>query len=564
MGLRYSAADTADAIGNHHIFAGLLINDTQSNLNMRDFQLPGRSPVYADNAMAATAHPSATLAAVEVMKSGGNAVDAAIAAAGVLAVVEPGMSGIGGDCFALLAQADRPVVGYNGSGPAGQSVSAEKLIALGISEIQHDSAHSVTIPGAVEAWQALLNEYGTRDFDELLAPAISFAENGYRIQPRVAMEWALGVDKLNSNASARKLFLKNGQPLQAGDIHRQPGLAKALREIGNDGADGFYKGAVAEDLVRSLRRAGGLQTLDDFSKIKGSWVEPIVSKYRDYDVAERPPNGQGFMASIMLNILNCFKSEELQPNSAESLHLQIEASRLACRARNRFFEEHYGTDEADKNLEELISEQYAESIAKRISLGHAMPNDGSDNSLRGGDTTYIAVADRDGNAISLMNSLYYPFGCGLVSEQFGILLHNRGTAFLLQGPTPRVIEPGKRPVHTIIPAILSRSGQPVMVCGVVGAEHQSSGQVRLLSAVIDGGLDVQQALNLPRVFYDQGNVLIERGISDLVRQQLQSFGYKTEVAETPLGAGQAIWIDRKRGHLIGGSDYRKDGCALGF
>ena len=241
---------------------------------MRDFQLPGRSAVYADNAMAATAHPNATLAAIDVMKRGGNAVDATIAAAGVLAVVEPGMSGIGGDCFALLAQDNQPVTAYNGSGPAGQSVSAESLLALGIDEIKPDSAHSVTIPGAVEAWQALLDRYGTRSLDELLAPAIVFAEEGYRVQARVAMEWTLGIDRLSRNPSGRKFFLKDDQPLRSGDTHRQPGLAAALRAISKKGADGFYTGSVAEDIVQSLQVAGGLQTMDDFAELKGSWLIP--------------------------------------------------------------------------------------------------------------------------------------------------------------------------------------------------------------------------------------------------------------------------------------------------
>jgi gamma-glutamyltranspeptidase/glutathione hydrolase len=531
---------------------------------MRDFQLPGRSAVYASNAMAATAHPSATLAAVEVMKSGGNAVDAAICAAGVLAVVEPGMSGIGGDCFALLAHGDQPVIGYNGSGPAGQSVSAERLLNLGVDTIEPDSAHSVTIPGAVEAWQSLLDKYGTRSFDELLASAVSLAEDGYRVQARVALEWRLGADRLNNNPAGRKLFLKNGQPLQAGDLHRQPGLAKALRAIATHGADGFYTGPVAEDIVQSLQSAGGLQTAEDFSALNGSWVEPVGSEYRGYQIAERPPNGQGFMVSIMLNLLNRFSAAELEPKSAQSLHLQIEAGRLACAERDRFFDEYYGTGRADKALQKFLSADYADAQARRISLARAMPAEVSKHNPQGGDTTYIAVIDGDGNAVSMMNSLYYPFGSGLVSEQYGILLHNRGSAFAVQGPASRIIEPGKRPVHTIIPGMLMQDGQPSMVCGVVGAEHQPSGQVRLISAIVDGGLDVQQALNLARAFYDRGTVMVERGVSDPVRQKLQAFGHRTEVAEAPLGAGQAIWIDRQRGLLVGGSDYRKDGCALGF
>jgi gamma-glutamyltranspeptidase/glutathione hydrolase len=290
--------------------------------------------------------------------------------------------------------------------------------------------------------------------------------------------------------------------------------------------------------VQSLQGAGGLQTADDFSALKGSWVEPVVSDYRGYQVAERPPNGQGFMVSIMLNNLSRFPAAELEPQSAQSLHLQIEAGRLARADRDRFFDEYYGTDRADAALQKFLSADYANAQARRISLAEAMPAEGGKNNPQGGDTTYIAAIDRDGNAVSLMNSV--------------------------RGPAPRVIAPGKRPVHTIIPGMLIKDGQPAMVCGVVGAEHQPGGQVRLISAVIDGGLDVQEALHLPRVFYDRGTVMVERGVSDRVRQKLHAFGHRTEFAEAPLGAGQAIWIDHRRGQLVGGSDYRKDGCALGL
>jgi gamma-glutamyltranspeptidase/glutathione hydrolase len=378
------------------------------------------------------------------------------------------------------------------------------------------------------------------------------------------MEWTLGVDRLSGNPFARKLFLKDGQPLRAGDTHRQPGLAKALRAISSQGATGFYTGPVAEDIVQSLQSAGGLQTADDFSELKGSWVDPVLSDYRGYQVAERPPNGQGFLVSLMLNTLGRFPATQLEPTCAEALHLHIEAGRLAFADRNRFFDEFYGTDEAEKILQELLSAEYANAQAQKISLAQAMPSNDAEVAPPGGDTTYIAVVDRDGTAVSLMNSLYYPFGSGLASEKYGILLHNRGSAFALHGPEQRIIQPGKRPVHTIIPALLMHGGQAAMVFGVVGAEHQPGGQIRLISAIVDAGLDVQQALDLPRVFYDQGTVLIERGISDRVRQRLHSFGHRTAIAETPLGAGQAIWIDRQHGRLIGGSDYRKDGCALGF
>ncbi len=530
----------------------------------RDYQLPGRSPVYAANGMAATAHPEATATAIETLKAGGNAFDAAIAAAGVLAVVEPGMSGIGGDCFALLSTGGETNMAYNGTGTAGRSMTADRLLELGVDTIRPDSPHSVTTPGAVDAWQAILDTYGTRDFGELLAPAIKFAEQGYIVQPRVAFEWQLGLERIKRHPSARSLFLNHGQPLVAGDVHRQPKLAKALRAIASRGADGFYKGPVAQDIVASLRAAGGLQALEDFAAVGGSWVDPVASDYRGFEVMQCPPNGQGFMVSIMLNILTHFSVDELKPDSAENLHLQIEVSRLAYADRNRFFDDYYATERATEALTELLSAEHARAHARRIHPERAMDPEADQQAIRGGDTTYIAVADRDGNAISLMNSLYHPFGSGLASEQYGILLHNRGSAFVVSGPAPRVIEPGKRPVHTILPAMLAKHGRPTLIFGVVGAEFQSGGQVRVVSGVVDAGLNVQQALDLPRVFYGDDAVLIERGLSDPVRQQLESLGHRMKAACGPLGAGQAIWIDHERGCLIGGTDHRKDGCAIGY
>ena len=514
--------------------------------------------------MAATAHPDATWTAIETLKAGGNAFDAGIAAAGVLAVVEPGMSGIGGDCFALLSTGDGTTLAYNGTGTAGQSVTADRLLELGVDTILPDSPHSVTIPGAVDAWQAILNTYGTRDFGELLAPAIGFAEQGYIVQPGVAFEWQFGVERIERHACARNLFLKHGEPLAAGDVHRQPKLAKALRTVASRGADGFYTGPVARDIVKSLQAAGGLQTLEDFASVGGYWVDPVTSDYRGFDVMQCPPNGQGFMVSIMLNILANFSVNKFEPGSAENLHLQIEASRLAYADRNLFFDDYHGTAQAPETLAELLSAKHARSHAQRIHPDRVMGPEADQHAARGGDTTYVAVADRDGNAISLMNSLYHPFGSGLASEQFGILLHNRGSAFAVTGPGPRVIEPGKRPVHTILPAMLAQHGRPTLIFGVVGAEFQSGGQVRVVSGVVDSGLDVQQALDLPRVFYGDGAVLTERGLPDPVRQQLDSLGHRTKVANGPLGAGQAIWIDHERGCLIGGTDHRKDGCAIGY
>lgn len=531
---------------------------------MRDYQLPGRSPVYAVNGMAATAHPLATGAAVDVLRRGGNAVDAAIAAAGILAVVEPGMSGIGGDCFALLAMAGQPIVGYNGSGTAPAAAEADQLRAQGLTHIAPDSPHSVTIPGAVGAWQAMSSSYGTRGLDELLQPAIRYADTGYLVQPKVAVEWQLGIERLRANVTARDIFLPADRAPRVGDLHRQPKLAKALRLIAAQGAAGFYLGPVAADMVHLLQAAGGCHTLDDFATFTGFWVAPLLSAYREHQLVECAPNGQGFVVANALNILENFAFNELESGDADKLHLQIESLRLAYRGRDQFFDEYFGGGEEKEFLRKLVSTQYAHSQSKIIQRDCAMPLQATERGTTGGDTTCIAIVDSAGNAVSLMNSLFFPFGSGLVSEKYGVLLHNRGCAFSLSGPPARVIAPGRRPAHTILPAMLAQHDEPTMVFGVVGAEYQTGGQVRLISALLDSGLDVQQALDLPRVFFENGTVLAEPGITEVVLQSLLAKGHAVKRTREPLGAGQAIQIDRVHGVLVGGSDFRKDGCVLGF
>jgi len=360
------------------------------------------------------------------------------------------------------------------------------------------------------------------------------------------------------------MYLNQGEPYHTGDRHRQPELANAFREIAKHGAQGFYSGPVAEDIVDSLKNVGGLQTLDDFAGVSGEWTEPIASEYRGYQLFECPPNGQGFIVSNMLNILSNFAIDELALNSAVNLHLQIEASRLSYADRDRFFDEYYASDQADKALEKLLSQQYGRSQSKLIDEGRTMPMATAVNAVHGGDTTYVAIADRDGNMISLMNSLYYPFGSGLVSETYGILLHNRGCAFEVTGSTQRKIEPGKRPPHTILPAMLLKDDQPVMTFGVVGAEHQPTGQVRMISALVDAGVDVQQALDAPRVFFYDGIVQVEHGFPDSFTDELAALGHKIQISGSPIGAGQAIWVDREQDRFVGGSDFRKGGCAMGF
>ena len=550
---------------------------------MRNFARPGRSPVLGASGMAATAHPLATLTARDVLQRGGNAVDAAIAASAVLAVVEPAMSGIGGDTFALVYQPGTGVRAYNGSGRSGMQMSAERLLGLGITAIDGDSPHSVTVPGAVEAWNSMLEDCGTLSLAELLEPSIQLAEQGVVVQPRIALEWEWAADRLDKTPTGRQVFLKQGVPFAAGDHFRNGPLAEALRIIAVHGAAGFYEGPVAEDIVSTLGAMGGLLTLEDLGTAKGSWASPVISDYRGYEIVECPPNGQGFMVSMTLNVLNQFPMNELKVNDAANLHLQIEASRVVREERDRFFQEFYGEDHADQRLNDLLSARFTSQLRRKISPDSAMA-DISESAKLGGDTTCVEVVDREGWAVSMMNSIYWPWGSGIVTNRFGIVLQNRGSAFNLLasknstmnpgGPTaqnqpPMILKnglsgllPGARPRHTILPAMVLKGGLPVMTFGVVGAEHQPGGQVRLVSAVLDSGLDVQGGLDLPRVFYDHGGVQIEGGFPDGFDAALRAMGHKTSASSAPLGAGQAIWIDHQRGLMAGGSDFRKDGCAL--
>ncbi|MFQ5958211.1 MAG: gamma-glutamyltransferase [Alphaproteobacteria bacterium] len=529
---------------------------------MRDFQLPGRSTVHALTGMAATSHPAATLAAVDVLRAGGNAVDAAVAACAVLCVVEPMSTGIGGDCFALYAPVGGgEVIAYNGSGRAPGAAHAEWFLDNGVDVIDTESPHAVTVPGAIDAWSRLVADHGRKGLDELLQPAITYAENGYAVSPRVARSWAANVAKLRRDESSARVFLPGGQSPRAGEVHRQPELAETLRAIAADGRDAFYTGRVAEDIVAHLAARGGLHTLDDFAAARGEYVAPIRTNYRGVDVFECPPNGQGIVALIMLNILEDYALGELDPLGVERLHLEIEAGRLAFADRDALVAD---PAQAQVPVDHMLSAEHAAELRAQIRRDRAieaLPDPAFPAHL---DTIYLCVVDGDRNAVSFINSLFHGFGSGLTSPKTGVALHNRGAGFVVRPGHPNCIAPNKRPLHTIIPGMALEQGRVAMPFGVMGAHYQPFGHVHFLTNVIDYGLDMQEALDLARVFR-YGDVLeIERGISDETARGLAALGHRVERAQDPLGGGQAIRIDWQAGVLSGGSDPRKDGCALGY
>ena len=528
---------------------------------MRDLQLPGRSPIRVMDGLVATSHPLSSLAAIDMLRCGGNAMDAAVCAAAVQAVVEPQSTGIGGDCFVLYAPGGGDeVIAFNGSGRSPAAATLDWYLDNGFAEMPELGAHAVTVPGAIDAWCRLLEDHGAKGIDAALAPAIRYAEDGYVILDRVAFDWKDALPALESDPEAARIFLKNGEPLRPGDVHRQPELAATMRIIGSKGRAGFYEGEVADDLVRRLKELGGHHTLDDFSATKGDYVEPVTTRYRGLDIHQIPPSNQGLTALLMFNMLSGFELSQLDPNGAERLHLEIEAGRLAYRDRDALLGD---PAHVDVPVAELLSPAYAARLAAEIRMDRAMAHL-PPVSLPGSDTVYISVVDRDRNAVSFINSTYYSFGSGVVGPKSGVVLQNRGCSFRLLRGHPNAMAPGKRPVHTIMPAMATANGRAVMPFGVMGGSYQPFGHVHVLTNLLDFGMDPQEALDAPRVFYDGGKVVAERGVPASAIDGLRRRGHEVTPAIKPLGGGQLVWIDWERGTLTGASDPRKDGCAIGY
>ena len=525
----------------------------------RDFQRPGRSPVLASEGMAATSHPLATAVAIDILKAGGTAADAAVAAVATLGVVEPGMTGIGGDCFCLISKPGQPVWCYNGSGRAGASASTEALLAQGMRAIDMFNVHAVTVPGAVDAWEAVLKAHGRFGLDHALAPAIHYAENGFPVAPRVGSDWAAWVHKLARHAGATRYYLRDGKAPELGSIVKFPALAATLRTIAERGARAMYEGEIAEDIVNTVRALGSVLTADDFAAHRGDAVTPISTNYRGLDVFEIPPNGQGLTALVLLNILERFDVATHLPDSAEHMHLMLEAARMAFAVRD--------THIADPafmrtSVPALLEKKFAAQLAAWIDPSRRVPVPIAPTP--GSDTVYLTVVDRDRMAVSFINSLFSAFGTGICTEKTGIMLNNRGTGFVLNPDHPNTFGPRKRPIHTIIPALAMREGRCEMSFGVMGSHYQPMGHAQMITGMFDRGLDVQSAIDAPRFFFAGEQTVIERGVSSAAAEGLRARGHDVAIAPVPWGGAQAIQIDWQRGVLTGGSDPRKDGCALGY
>jgi len=528
---------------------------------MRDFSLPGRSAVHATNVMAATSHPLATASALDILRRGGIAMDAAIAAAAVLAVVEPAETGIGGDCFALVAPGGRvPPIAFNGSGRAPAAAELAWYRDRGMTEIPDDSAHSVTVPGAVDAWTQLHERFGRMEFADLVRPAIRYAEDGYIVHARVAQEWALAGHRLARHPEAAAIFLRDGKSPACGALMRNPGLAKSLRLIAEKGRSGFYEGETADAVVTHLRGSGGLHTLEDFAEAAGEYVEPLAYDYRGRTLYQLPPNTQGCIATLILALMDRFGPGDMDFLSAERIHLAIEAGRISYGLRDAML----GDAERSAGLLELIADPRAVS---RLAAGIEARERRADLppvKVVGANTVYLTVVDGDQTAVSFINSIYHSFGSGLCPPDTGILLQNRGRSFRLQEGHPNAIGPRRRPMHTIIPGLAGRAGRAELSFGVMGGDYQPMGHAHVLSALFDHGLDLQAACDAPRYLPVGDHVEVETGIEPGTRETLRRWGHNIAAAPQPLGGAQLIAIDWQDGILTGASDPRKDGCALGY
>jgi gamma-glutamyltranspeptidase/glutathione hydrolase len=510
----------------------------------------------------ATSQPLATQAGVAMLISGGNAVDAAVAAAAVLTVVEPMMTGLGGDCFAIIFNAESGEIhALNASGRAPQSATAEAYMRLGLNSIPETGILSVTVPGLVDGWAQLIAHHGTKDLAEVLSPAIEYAENGFPVSEIVSRDWHDLESKLAQHHSTAKAYLSNGRPPRPGEILRQPDLSRSLKVISLGGKDEFYHGELAERIASFCKAEGGFLTKDDLAMHKSNWVKPITASYRGYKLYELPPNTIGICAIMALNIIEGYSFGSIDYHSEFHLHLLIEAIKLSFADMAAYVAD---PDQTSIPTDGLLSKEYAEQRRQNIK-DNVIANIPVGDPFRENDTVYLTVVDGKGNAVSLINSLYDEFGSGLVVDGTGICLQNRGSLFSLNPKHPNCIAPGKRPLHTLAPALVLTDGKLFMSFGVRGGWMQPQGHVQVLNNIVDFGMNPQTALDSPRFRYLTGHqVALEKPLLERAQDSLISRGHDI-VPKLPkgmsFGGGQIILKDPQTGSLVAGSDPRTDGCA---
>jgi len=532
-----------------------------------------RSEVIATHGMACTSQPLATQVALDILKSGGNAIDAAIAANAVLGLVEPTGNGIGGDLFAIVWDAEtEKLYGLNGSGRSPMKLSREYFIENGYKKIPAYGPLPVSVPGCVDGWFELHKKFGSIEMNQILAPAISYAREGFPVTELIAYYWNGGAENLSRYPNVSEVYMPGGKAPAKGELFRNPYLASTLEQIAEGGRDAFYRGDIARTIGKFIKQQGGFLSYEDLAAHHSEWVEPMSSSYRAYDVWELPPNGQGIAALQILNILEAYDLGSMGFGSAEYIHHFIEAKKLAFEDRAKFY-----ADPAFRELplDELISKEYASERRSMINPERASRKLDA-GELEQGNTIYLTVADEKGNMVSLIQSNYRGLGSGMCPPGLGFILQDRGELFSLEEGHNNVYEPGKRPFHTIIPAFVTKDGLPWMSFGVMGGAMQPQGHAQIIINMIDFGMNLQEAGDAPRIRHtgssqptgekmnDGGVVNLESGIPYENIRELEKRGHRVEFSVGGYGGYQAILRDHEKGVYFGASESRKDGQAAGY
>lgn len=540
------------------------------------FSNQSRSVQMATHGMVATSHPLAAQIGLEVLETGGNAADAGVAVSAMMGLVEPMSCGIGGDLFAIYwDHTTKELTGLNASGRSPQQLTIDQFQQHGLQHIPLDGPLSWSVPGCVDGWQQLLTQHGTFTLEQLLAPSIQTAEKGFPVPEVIAGYWSSAAEALSMWSGSSHTFLPGGAPPTEGSLFRNPELAESYRQIAEQGIQAFYEGSIAEKIVACSRDVGGFLSLEDLTNHNSEWIAPVSTNYRGYEVWELPPNGQGIAVLEILNLLEQYDIAAMGPKSVDWIHLFTEAKKLAFADRARFYAD---MSMAQVPVKELISKEYARRQNDRIDLQQAATNvDPGDPVLSLGDTIYLTVVDRDRNCCSLIQSNFHGFGSKIAPPGTGFVLQNRGALFALDDEHPNRYEPGKRPFHTIIPALVTKEDKPWFCFGVMGGDMQPQGHVQVLVNMIDFGMNVQMAGDLARVCHhgsatptgipeteQGGELLVEAGIDDDTIKQLAQRGHRVRRAVGVFGGYQGIMIDPETNILHGATESRKDGAVVGY
>ena len=521
-----------------------------------------RSEVIAPTGMVAASQPLAAQVGIDILKAGGNAIDAAVAVNAMLGLVEPHMNGAGGDLFAIVWDTStKQLYGLNATGRSPYEINRQVFTRQGLDRVPGGGPLTWTVPGAVDGWDQLLDRFGTMDFADVLAPAILYARQGFPVSEIIQRQWVASESSLAQWPDSAKTYLPNGRAPRVGEVFKNPGLADTYEAIAEGGRDAFYRGSIARRVVAFSEANGGYFTMRDFEDHTSSWVDPVTTSYRGYDVWEIPPNSSGIIALMMLNIMEGYDIASMGHNTAETLHVITEAKKLSFADRDTF------VADADANrlpVNELISKEYAAARRALIDPARALPDVSAGDPSEHSETVYLTVVDKDRNAVSLIESIFSSFGSGVVPGDLGFALQNRGTGFSLEAGHLNSLEPHKRSLHTNMPGFVTKDGQPLMPFGVMGGNMQPQGHVQVLSNIIDFGMTLQEAGDAARLRH-QGRVFVEPGISDDVIAELERLGHDVRRAGGGgMGGYQAIMIHPETGMLHGGTDPRKDGQAIGY